>query len=63
MISVLEGGYSDKALTSAAMGHVAGFFEEREGSEGWWSEESLGMVSWMVVRREEEVLRERVAVR
>lgn len=44
VVSVLEGGYSDRALTSAAMGHVCGML----GSEGrgeWWDELELGNVS------------------
>lgn len=45
MVSVLEGGYSDRALTSGAMAHLAGMtdLEERgiEVSKDWWSVENL----------------------
>jgi len=44
IVSVLEGGYSDRALTSAAMGHVIGMLDER-GEGEWWSEPELINVS------------------
>jgi histone deacetylase HOS3 len=44
VVSVLEGGYSDKALTSAAMGHVIGLLGQR-GEAQWWSEGELMNVS------------------
>lgn len=44
VVSVLEGGYSDRALTSAAMGHVIGLLD-RSGAAGWWSENELLNVS------------------
>jgi histone deacetylase HOS3 len=44
IVSVLEGGYSDRALTSAAMGHVIGMLDER-GKGEWWSEPELINVS------------------
>jgi histone deacetylase HOS3 len=37
---VLEGGYSDRALTSAAMGHIIGLLD-REGDAAWWTEAEL----------------------
>jgi histone deacetylase HOS3 len=40
VVSVLEGGYSDRALTSAAMGHVIGLLD-REGEAAWWTEAEL----------------------
>lgn len=40
VVSVLEGGYSDRALTSAAMGHVIGMLDQR-GEDTWWSEPEL----------------------
>lgn len=44
-MSVLEGGYSDRALTSGAMAHLAGMTDlEKRGidvSEDWWSVENL----------------------
>jgi histone deacetylase HOS3 len=44
VVSVLEGGYSDRALTSAAMGHVIGLLD-REGDAAWWTEAELINVS------------------
>lgn len=44
IVSVLEGGYSDRALTSAAMGHVIGMLG-KEGKGAWWSEPELINVS------------------
>ena len=41
LVSVLEGGYSDKALTSGALSHVAGFFGEKPSQASWWNEENL----------------------
>lgn len=40
VVSVLEGGYSDRALTGAAMGHVIGLLD-RPGEAIWWSEAEL----------------------
>ncbi|KAL1410051.1 histone deacetylase [Vanrija albida] len=40
VVSVLEGGYGDRALTSAAMGHAIGLLG-REGAPSWWSVEEL----------------------
>lgn len=43
LISVLEGGYSDRALTSGAMAHLAGL-AEGDGvavDEGWWSLDNI----------------------
>ncbi|KAH9936423.1 Arginase/deacetylase [Fomitopsis serialis] len=43
LISVLEGGYSDRALTSGAMAHLIGL-AEAEGAavdESWWSLDNL----------------------
>lgn len=47
VISVLEGGYSDKALTSAALAHVAGWFDQPTGArrDEWWNQQSLAEVS------------------
>jgi len=47
LISVLEGGYSDRALTSGAMAHLTGL-ADAEGSavdENWWNLENLVEVS------------------
>ncbi|KAJ9107573.1 hypothetical protein QFC21_001032 [Naganishia friedmannii] len=41
VVSVLEGGYSDKALTSAAISHIAGFFPTDESRATWWDEAAL----------------------
>lgn len=46
LISVLEGGYSDRALTSGAMAHLVGLIDLPEGDgqkvdESWWSVENL----------------------
>ena len=47
IVSVLEGGYSDRALTSAAMGHVVGMLG-RLGDPTWWTEAELVNVSCSV---------------
>jgi hypothetical protein len=51
IVSVLEGGYSDKALLSGAMAHLVGLVDGRaaEGDndhsrEAWWSPENVQMV-------------------
>ncbi|GHJ86322.1 hypothetical protein NliqN6_2724 [Naganishia liquefaciens] len=44
VVSVLEGGYSDKALTSAAMSHVAGFFPQENTRSAWWQESALSNI-------------------
>lgn len=44
LISVLEGGYSDRALTSASMAHFAGLTDLPEGAkvdQSWWNVENL----------------------
>ncbi|KAK8850477.1 hypothetical protein IAR55_004395 [Kwoniella newhampshirensis] len=42
VVSVLEGGYSDRALTSAAMGHIVGMTGSLpEKCDEWWSETEL----------------------
>ncbi|WWC65093.1 uncharacterized protein I303_107707 [Kwoniella dejecticola CBS 10117] len=42
IVSVLEGGYSDRALTSAAMGHIVGMKGVLpEGCDAWWTEQEL----------------------
>jgi histone deacetylase HOS3 len=52
-VSVLEGGYSDKALLSGAMAHLTGLVDgarifEKEDTdhsrENWWSPENVQMV-------------------
>lgn len=44
LISVLEGGYSDRALMSGAMAHIAGLSGEKGVDEAWWSIENLSQV-------------------
>lgn len=46
IVSVLEGGYSDRALCSGAMAHVLGLAEEEDAEvdESWWSAERLAQV-------------------
>ncbi|KDR83112.1 hypothetical protein GALMADRAFT_238934 [Galerina marginata CBS 339.88] len=44
VISVLEGGYSDRALTSGAMAHLSGLVDVPPGvkvDESWWAIENL----------------------
>ncbi|KAI1790191.1 Arginase/deacetylase [Ganoderma leucocontextum] len=43
LISVLEGGYSDRALTSGALAHLAGLVDNGDigVDESWWSAENL----------------------
>ena len=52
-MSVLEGGYSDKALLSGAMAHLVGLVdggsagsgkENLQSRETWWSPENVQMV-------------------
>jgi len=50
VISVLEGGYSDRALTSASMGHVLGLLDQ-PGQPDWWSEAELHNVSGLLKGR------------
>lgn len=46
IISVLEGGYSDRALTSGAMAHLCGMTAMGSGTvdDRWWSLENLEKV-------------------
>ncbi|KIM77695.1 hypothetical protein PILCRDRAFT_76443 [Piloderma croceum F 1598] len=43
LVSVLEGGYSDRALASGAMAHLCGLVNPGEGkvNEQWWNVENL----------------------
>ena len=45
LVSVLEGGYSDRALTSGAMAHLSGLVDVAQlggkVSEEWWNVENL----------------------
>ena len=49
VVSVLEGGYSDLALTSAAMGHTIGLLDQ-PGEDSWWTELELSNVIDAYVR-------------
>ena len=46
-MSVLEGGYSDRALTSGAMAHLCGLVDDGSGQlagsvkEEWWNVDNL----------------------
>jgi histone deacetylase HOS3 len=46
VISVLEGGYSDRALATGAMSHIHGFAraECEEVPASWWSEDNVAKV-------------------
>ena len=50
IVSVLEGGYSDKALLSGAMAHLTGLVNgecasgKDDSREHWWSPENVQMV-------------------
>ncbi|KAF9011989.1 histone deacetylase domain-containing protein [Cyathus striatus] len=41
VVSVLEGGYSDRALMSGAMAHISGLSDVSQVDENWWSVENL----------------------
>jgi acetoin utilization deacetylase AcuC-like enzyme len=45
-VSVLEGGYSDRALISGAMAHLCGLVSVEDGKvgESWWNVENLEKV-------------------
>lgn len=45
LISVLEGGYSDRALISGSMAHVCGLAGSDKVEEEWWNIENLTEVS------------------
>jgi hypothetical protein len=58
IVSVLEGGYSDKALLSGAMAHLTGLVDGESSSgkddsrEPWWSSENVQMVrGWNICDR------------
>lgn len=48
LISVLEGGYSDRALTSGAMSHLTGLIDDKklafDVDKDWWSVKNLALV-------------------
>ncbi|KGO68359.1 Histone deacetylase superfamily [Penicillium italicum] len=41
VISVLEGGYSDRALASGVLSHLSGLSENSEYKSEWWSQNNL----------------------
>lgn len=47
LVSVLEGGYSDRALISGAMAHLCGMVRTAEGKvdERWWAVDNLEKVT------------------
>ncbi|KAG6886919.1 hypothetical protein C0992_001619 [Termitomyces sp. T32_za158] len=61
IVSVLEGGYSDRALVGGAMAHLCGLVDVDAG-EGWWSMPNLIMLEKAMKRlrrRREEQEQER----
>jgi histone deacetylase HOS3 len=47
VVSVLEGGYSDKALLSGAMAHLVGMVDgpgDPLSREAWWTPDVVNMV-------------------
>ena len=48
-VSVLEGGYSDRALISGAMAHLIGLVDDKklrsDIDKGWWGIKNLSLVS------------------
>ena len=47
VVSVLEGGYSDRALCSGAMAHILGLAERNEEvADEWWSAENINKVDF-----------------
>lgn len=57
IVSVLEGGYSDKALLSGAMAHLTGLVDGESSSgkddsrEPWWSSENVQMLEKLAKKR------------
>ena len=51
LVSVLEGGYSDRALASGAMAYLCGLANPAEGkvNEQWWNVDSLEKVSSQLI--------------
>jgi histone deacetylase HOS3 len=51
LISILEGGYSDRALTSGVIAHLSGLVDDNivKASFDWWSVENLIAVSVIVI--------------
>jgi hypothetical protein len=45
LVSVLEGGYSDRALISGAMAHLCGMVRTDRVDEKWWTVENLEKVT------------------
>ncbi|KZV90022.1 Arginase/deacetylase [Exidia glandulosa HHB12029] len=53
VVSVLEGGYSDRALSSGAMAHLAGLVSETPfaGEDEWWSTDNLTKIEKATSRK------------
>ncbi|KAI0252391.1 histone deacetylase domain-containing protein [Lactifluus subvellereus] len=57
VVSVLEGGYSDKALLSGAMAHLTGLVDgecaaaKDNSRENWWSSENVQILEKLVKKR------------
>ncbi|KLO04670.1 Arginase/deacetylase [Schizopora paradoxa] len=51
VISVLEGGYSDRALTSGAMAHLCGLSGLPNVDETWWNVENLSAIEKATKKR------------
>ncbi|KAI0754836.1 Arginase/deacetylase [Daedaleopsis nitida] len=53
LISVLEGGYSDRALTSGAMAHLCALVDDLHGKreDSWWSVDNLTALEAATKRR------------
>ncbi|KAJ7618738.1 Arginase/deacetylase [Roridomyces roridus] len=54
LISVLEGGYSDRALMSGAMAHLVGLSEsdvKEDALEEWWNKENLDLLEKATKKR------------
>jgi histone deacetylase HOS3 len=51
VVSVLEGGYSDRALSSGAMAHICGLVGDTvQVDERWWDLENLIKVFQLAIR-------------
>lgn len=51
IVSVLEGGYSDRALCSGAMAHTLGLVESSQVQREWWSVENLSKAEKAMKKR------------
>lgn len=53
LVSVMEGGYDDKALVSGAMSHVCGLVDRGTGEidPRWWDTTNVQVVRHMSIRK------------